>query len=154
ETDLWAMPGQRLTNPNGKRMAELMQADLAKVDIKVKIVSFEWGGYRKRPQAGEHQMGQLGWGGDNRDPDHLLYNLPRCDAARPGGSNIAKWCYQPFNDLLIQAKKTSDVAERTKLYEQAQVVFKEEAPWFTIAHSIVYEPVRDEVVGYKVIPFG
>jgi dipeptide transport system substrate-binding protein len=154
ETDLWAIPVQRPYNPNGKRMAELMQADLAKVGIKAKIVSFEWGEYVTRLQAGEHQMAQLGWTGDNGDPDNFLYNLLSCDAARPGGDNIAKWCYPPFNDLVVQAKRTNNAVARTKLYVQAQVIFKEEAPWFTIAHSTVYEPVRDEVVGYKVSPFG
>ena len=40
-------------NPNAKRIAELMQADLAKVGIKAEIKTFEWGEYRKRLQAGE-----------------------------------------------------------------------------------------------------
>ena len=31
-----------------KRMAELMQADLAKVGVKAKLVTYEWGEYRKR----------------------------------------------------------------------------------------------------------
>ncbi len=154
ETDLWAMPVQRPYNPNAQRIAEMMQADLAKVGVKAKIVSFEWGEYRKRAQAGEHQMAQLGWTGDNGDPDNFLYVLLGCSAARPGGSNIAKWCYKPFDDLLVSAKRTADVAERTKLYEQAQVIFKEEAPWFTIAHSVVYKPVRKEVVDFRVSPFG
>ena len=56
ETDLWAMPVQRPYNPNAKRIAELMQADLAKIGVKAEIKSFEWGEYRKRTQAGEHQM--------------------------------------------------------------------------------------------------
>ncbi|MGQ3075369.1 MAG: ABC transporter substrate-binding protein, partial [Ferrovibrionaceae bacterium] len=124
ETDLWAMPVQRPYNPNAQRIAEMMQADLAKVGVKAKIVSYEWGEYRKRAQAGEHQMAQLGWTGDNGDPDNFMYVLLGCAAARPGGSNIAKWCYKPFDDLLVAAKRTADVAERTKLYEQAQVVFK------------------------------
>ena len=34
-----------------QRIAELIQADLAKVGIKAKIVSYEWGEYRKRAQA-------------------------------------------------------------------------------------------------------
>jgi dipeptide transport system substrate-binding protein len=34
------------------------------------------------------------------------------------------------------------------------VAFKEEAPWVTIAHSIVFMPMRKEVVGYKIDPFG
>ena len=30
---------------------------------------------------------------------------------------------------MTKAKETSDQAERTKLYEETQVIFKEEAPW-------------------------
>jgi len=52
EIDLWAMPVQRPYNPNAKRIAELMQADLAKVGVKAEIKSFEWGEDRKRMQAG------------------------------------------------------------------------------------------------------
>jgi dipeptide transport system substrate-binding protein len=70
-------------NPNAKRIAELMQADLAKIGIKAEIKSFEWGEYRKRMQAGEHQMGMLGWTGDNGDPDNFLHTLLGCDSARP-----------------------------------------------------------------------
>jgi ABC-type transport system substrate-binding protein len=51
-TDLWAMPVQRPYNPNAKRIAELMQADLAKVGIIAEIKSFEWGEYRKRLLGG------------------------------------------------------------------------------------------------------
>jgi dipeptide transport system substrate-binding protein len=154
ETDLWAMPVQRPYNPNAKRIAELMQADLAKVGIKAEIKSFEWGEYRKRAQNGEHQTAQLGWTGDNGDPDNFLHTLLGCDSAKTNGSNIAKWCYQPFEDLVVKAKAVSDQAERTKLYEQAQVVFKEQAPWFTIAHSVQLKPVRKEVVDFKLSPFG
>ena len=35
-----------------------------------------------------------------------------------------------------------------------QKIFKEEAPWLTIAHSTVFEPMRKEVSGYKVSPLG
>jgi dipeptide transport system substrate-binding protein len=154
ETDLWAMPVQRPYNPNAKRIAELMQADLAKIGVKAEIKSFEWGEYRKRVQAGEHQMGMLGWTGDNGDPDNFLHTLLGCEAAVPGGSNIAKFCYQPFQDLVTKAKTISDQAERTKLYEQAQVIFKEQAPWFTIAHAVQLKPVRKEVIDFKPSPFA
>ena len=153
-TDLWAMPVQRPYNPNAKRIAELMQADLAKVGIKAEIKSFEWGEYRKRMQAGEHQMGMLGWTGDNGDPDNFLHTLLGCDAANSGGSNVAKFCYKPFEDLVQKAKVTTDVKERTKLYEQAQVVFKEQAPWFTIAHAVQLKPMSKNVIDFKLSPFG
>jgi dipeptide transport system substrate-binding protein len=153
-TDLWAMPVQRPYNPNAKRIAELMQADLAKIGVKAEIKSFEWGEYRKRMQAGEHQMGMLGWTGDNGDPDNFLNNLLGCDSAKTNGSNVAKFCHQPFEELVQKAKVVSNPAERTKLYEKAQVVFKEQAPWFTIAHAVQLKPVRKEVVDFKLSPFG
>jgi dipeptide transport system substrate-binding protein len=46
------------------------------------------------------------------------------------------------------------VKARTALYEKMQVIQKEEAPEFTIAHSVVFEAMRSNVVGYKVSPFG
>ena len=153
-TDLWAMPVQRPYNPNAKRIAELMQADLVKVGVKAEIKSFEWGEYRKRMQAGEHQMGMLGWTGDNGDPDNFLHTLLGCDSAKSGGSNVAKFCYKPFDDLVMKAKTVTNTAERTKLYEQAQVIFKQQAPWFTIAHAVQIAPVRKEVIDFKLSPFA
>ena len=153
-TDLWAMPVQRPYNPNAKRIAELMQADLVKVGVTAEIKSFEWGEYRKRMQAGEHQMGMLGWTGDNGDPDNFLDTLLGCDSAKTNGSNVAKFCYQPYEEIVSKAKVVTGVAERTKLYEQAQVIFKEQAPWFTIAHAVQLKPVRKEVLDFKLSPFG
>ena len=104
ETDLWAMPVQRPYNPNARRIAELMQADLAKVGVKAEIKSFEWGEYRKRMRNGEHQMGMLGWTGDNGDPDNFLNTLLGCDSAKTNGSNVAKFCYQPFEELVTKGQ--------------------------------------------------
>jgi dipeptide transport system substrate-binding protein len=154
ETDLWAMPVQRPYNPNARRIAELMQADLAKIGVKAEIKSFEWGEYRKRLQNGEHNMGQLGWTGDNGDPDNFLHTMLGCDGAVVGGQNIAKWCDKTFDDLVVKAKIASDQATRTELYKQAQVVFKEQAPWFTIAHAVQLKPMRKEVEDFKLSPFG
>ena len=152
ETNIWAMPVQRPYNPNARRMAEIIQADWAKVGVTAEIVSFEWGEYLQRSREGEHETILLGWTGDNGDPDNFLFVLLGCAAA--DGANRARWCHRPFDDLLVQAKQISDVAARTKLYEQAQLIFKEEAPWVTIAHSVVLKPVRKEVVDFRIDPFG
>ena len=152
DTNIWAMPVQRPYNPNARRMAEVMQEDWAKVGVKAEIVSYEWGEYLNRSKKGEHDTVLLGWTGDNGDPDNFLYVLLGCDGV--GGSNRAQWCNTEFDDLLIKAKKTSDQAQRTAYYEEAQQIFKQEAPWITVAHSVVYEPIRNEVKGYKIDPLG
>ncbi|MGQ0483769.1 MAG: ABC transporter substrate-binding protein [Hyphomicrobiales bacterium] len=154
DTDLWWMPVQRPYNPNAKRMAEMMQADLAKVGIDAKLVSFEWGEYRKRMNAGEHQMGLLGWTGDNGDPDNFLFLLACKEDGTPNAQNNAKWCNKDFNDKLAQGAKLSEKADREKIYQEMQAIFKKEAPWVTIAHSTVFEPVSKKVLDYKISPFG
>lgn len=153
ETAIWAMPVQRPYNPNARRMAELIQADWAKVGVTAKITSYEWGEYLKRSKDKDRDGAVLlGWTGDNGDPDNFLAVLLGCDAV--GGSNRAQWCDPEFEDLIQKAKTASSVEERTKLYEAAQIEFKKEAPWATIAHSVVFEPIRNEVVDYKIDPFG
>ncbi len=150
---VWAMPVQRPYNPNARRMAELIQADFSKVGVEVEIVSYEWGEYLKRSKATDRDGAVLlGWTGDNGDPDNFLAVLLGCDGV--GGSNRAQWCHKPFEDLIQKAKLVSDPAERTRLYKEAQIEFKKQAPWATIAHSIVFKPVRKEVTGFKIDPFG
>ncbi len=149
---IWAMPVQRPYNPNARRMAELMQEDFSKIGVNVEIVSYEWGEYLSRSKAVDRDGAVLlGWTGDNGDPDNFLALLG-CDGV--GGANRAQWCYQPFQDLLEAGKVTSDVAERTRIYEEMQVIFKEQAPWATIAHSVVFMPMRPEVEGYVMHPLG
>ncbi|QIM67367.1 peptide transporter [Mannheimia granulomatis] len=153
ETDIWAMPVSRPYNPNARRMAELIQEDWKKVGVNAKIVSYEWGEYLKRMRNGEHQTGMIGWNGDNGDPDNFLNTLLSCSAVEQG-SNYAKFCHPEFNKLITDAIQVTDKAQRAELYKKAQVIFKEQAPWVTIAHSTTYFPVRKEVSGYKLSPFS
>jgi dipeptide transport system substrate-binding protein len=150
---IWAMPVARPYMLNARRAAELMQADLAKIGVNVEIVTYEWAEYLKRSKEKDRDGAViLGWTGDNGDPDNFLDTLLGCDAV--GGNNRAQWCNQEFDDLMTKAKETSDQAERTKLYEEAQVIFKREAPWDTIDHSVVVMPMSTKVMGYKMSPLG
>ena len=154
ETDIWAMPVQRPYNPDARRIAELMQSDLAKVGIKAKVVSYEWGEYRKRVQNGEHQMAELGWTGDNGDPDNFFVPLASCAAARPGGGSASKWCNQEFDALI---NKAATLTRPGRAHQAVRAGAGDHAPGgavLLIAHSVVFMPMRKEVVGYKMSPFG
>lgn len=153
ETEMWTLPVSRPYNPNGKKMGELMQADLAKVGIKVKLLSFDWPTYLKKASQGDHQMLQMGWTGDNGDPDNFLNTLLGCGSIA-AGSNYSKWCDKKFNTAVIEAKTTTDMKKRTALYKEAQVIFKKEAPWVTIAHSTVFKAMAKNIKGYKIDPLG
>ena len=125
-----------------------MQEDFAKIGVTVEIVSYEWAEYLERSKAKDRDGAViLGWTGDNGDPDNFLDVLLGCDAV--GGNNRAQWCNEEFDKLVSAAKVTADQAERTKLYEEAQVVFKREAPWATLDHSLVVMPMSKKVTGYR-----
>ncbi len=108
----------------------------------------------KRLMNGDHQAGMIGWTGDNGDPDNFLYTLLSCEGARQGGGNMAKWCDETFESLIVRAKQITDKDDRTALYHQAQQVFKQQAPWLPLAHSMVYMVLRQDVEGYEMSPFG
>ncbi|WP_045108146.1 ABC transporter substrate-binding protein, partial [Pseudomonas aeruginosa] len=126
EITLWAMPVQRPYNPNAKLMAEMLQNDWAKIGIKAKIVTYEWGEYIKRAKGGEHDAMLIGWSGDNGDPDNWLGTLYGCDAV--DGNNFSKWCDAGYDKLVKDAKRTTDQGKRTELYKQAQHILKEQVP--------------------------
>ncbi len=150
--DLWYLPVQRPYNPDGKRIAEQMQADLAKIGVKANLLTFEWTEYLKRSKNGEHQAVMFGWSAAP-DPDEYLGPLLSCEAAESGG-NRARWCHAGFDELYRKAKITSLQAERSKLYEKAQQIFHEEVPWLTLAHAILVTPVRKQVLGYLSDPLS
>lgn len=153
ETELWTLPVSRPYNPQGRKMGELIQADLAKVGIRVRLVTYDWPTYLAKARQGEHAMIQLGWTGDNGDPDNFLNTLLGCTAVE-AGSNVARWCHQEFEKLVSQAKITTDQKKRTELYKKAQEVFKREVPWVPIAHSTVFRATTANVEGYQISPFG
>jgi dipeptide transport system substrate-binding protein len=152
ETEMVTLPVARPYNPDGKKMGELMQADLAQIGIKLKLKTYDWGSYLKIARTGEHQMIQFGWTG-NSDPDTFLNDLLSCSSVETG-NNMARWCHPKFNELVVNARKMTDQNKRTKLYQEAQKIFKAEIPWVTLAHAKVFRAMNKKVKGYKIDPFG
>ena len=150
EIDLWALPISRPTNPSGQLMAQLIQADWAKVGVKARIVTYEWGEYLKRANNGEHHVYMSGWSSDIAAADEFLTPNLTCAASRGG----IKFCNQDFDALVDGARAEVDESRRLAMIEQAQLIFKRERPWITMAHSSVYIPLRKDVVGFVMSPNG
>jgi len=151
EITLWSMPVPRPYNPDGQKIGEAMSADLAKVGIKAKIVSFEWGTYlkRQREQPEDMDLFQLGWTGDNGDPDNFLAVLFDGLAS---SSIRTQWKNEEYHKLMLQGKQTIDQAKRTEIYKKALQLIYDECPVISIAHSTVIWPAQKSVMNFKLHP--
>ena len=150
EIDLWALPISRPTNPNGQLMAQMIQADWARIGVKARILSYEWGEYLKRANNGEHHVYMSGWSSGIASADEFLTPNLTCAASRGG----IKFCNPEFDALVDAARAEVDEAKRLALFVQAQAIFKRERPWMPMAHSSVYLPLRKDVVGFVMSPNG
>lgn len=150
EIDLWALPISRPTNPNGQLMAQMIQADWAKIGVKARILTYEWGEYLKRANQGEHHVYMSGWSTDVMAADEFLTPNLTCAASRGG----IKFCNAEFDTLVEAARGEVDEAKRLAMFERAQAIFKRERPWITMAHSSVYIPLRKDVQGFVMASNG
>ncbi|MBC7918265.1 MAG: ABC transporter substrate-binding protein [Rhodoferax sp.] len=145
---LWRIPVQRAYNPNGALTAEMIQADWAKIGVKAHIVTYEWGEYIKRMNAGEHEAGMAGWNAD-AEPNGVL-SLLVCD----GGNNNSKWCNTAYDELVLQGRRTTDREKRKVLYASAQKIVAEQVPWSVLGYGNLNVPARKNVIGFKLPPGG
>ncbi|WP_241973778.1 ABC transporter substrate-binding protein [Candidatus Pantoea edessiphila] len=151
--DLWTMPIENNYNPDAHRIVEMIKADWAKIGIKTKIITYEWNEYLKRAEAGEHQAIITGWNNYNADPDNFFSMLFKCNSSKYG-YNYSHWCYKPFCEKIDLARSSTFHRKRLDFYRHAQMIMHNKIPVLVIAHSKIFEPISDKVVGYIVDPLG
>jgi dipeptide transport system substrate-binding protein len=153
EIDLWASDRVRSYNPSFARSAEIIQQDWAAVGVKANIVQMEWNQYRvDGAKAGRGGAFQIGWGGDNGDPDNFFAVL--FGAAAIGTQNYAFWNNADFEAAIKTGVNETDPAKRTEAYMKAQQVMNADAPAFLMAHSTIYMPMRKKVIGFTMDPLS
>jgi len=92
---------------------------------------------------------QLGWTGDNGDPDNflsVLFDGLASSAVR------TQWHNEEYHNLMTQGKQTVDQNKRAEIYKTALQLIYDQVPVISIAHSTVITPVRKEVMDFKQHP--
>jgi ABC-type transport system substrate-binding protein len=154
-TTLWVMPVSRPYMFDPTKIGEAIQSYLEAVNIHVTIYQIDWATYLAKTQAGEHPMCLLGWTGDNGDPDNfmnVLYGANQCAIGTAG--NVAFYNNSDVQDLFTAALETYTITERAELYEEAQVIIHDDAPFVYLAHANQHVVFRSNVKGYIMNPAG
>lgn len=154
DTELWVMTAPRPYMPQPEKIAQAIQADLAGVDIRARIVTLDWATYLDKVQDGQHGMCVLGWTGDNGDPDNFLYVLLDKTAAVKPAQNVAFYKSDELHEVLVAARVSTDVGQRTSLYRQAQEIVHRDAPWVPLVHATQTAAFRNDVQGFRLHPTG
>jgi peptide/nickel transport system substrate-binding protein len=135
-------------------MGAAIQADLAKVGLKVKIETYEWNTFLGKVNPGlegKADMAEMAW--MTNDPDTLPYLALRTGAwPDKGGFNSGYYSNKKVDELLEKARSSTNQAERAKLYKQMQQIVHDDAPWAFIANWKQNAVTSTRVKNFKLQP--
>lgn len=150
---LWVPTRSQAWNPSPLKTAELIQADMAQVGVKVVIVPVEGRFQEARLMDMSHDLTLSGWATDSNDPDSFFRPLLSC-AAIHSQTNLAHWCDPKFDSVLRKALSSQQLAARIEAYDEAQSILAQELPILPLASSLRLQAYRYDIKGLVLSPFG
>ena len=150
---LWVPTSSQAWNPSPLKTAELIQADMAQIGVKVIIVPVEGRFQEARLMDMNHDLTLSGWATDSNDPDSFFRPLLSC-AAITSQTNFAHWCNREFDDVLRKALDSQQLASRIDAYDEAQQILARELPVLPLASSLRLQAYRYDIKGLVLSPFG
>ena len=133
-------------------MSTVMQSNLKAVGVNVTLQTMEWGAYLTKLRSKEQDLFALSWMAGTEDPDMVMYPLLHSSQWTPVGPNRALYKNARFDELLQQARLTTDQAKRAQLYKEAQRILVDDAPWVFVDHEIQIAAFTKRVQGFKLHP--
>lgn len=131
-------------------LAERIQADLAEVGIRIRVVPVSWGELSRRTVEHEAPMFLMAWIADLPDPDTLLRTL-----FEPGGSaNYFAFDDRETADLLERGAGEMNQVRRADVYRQIERRILEQAPIVPLYHTLGVVAARSTVHGFEPGPLG
>jgi peptide/nickel transport system substrate-binding protein/oligopeptide transport system substrate-binding protein len=131
------------------QVAQAVQADLAKVGIRVEIVTRDAATQRDAVRKGQADMAVLDWWADYPDGENFLYPLFHSSNFGPGG-NYAFYSDRVTDSLIDRARATVDDAARTALYHQIDERVYRAAPWLYLWFPVDLWAQHSSITGWEV----
>jgi peptide/nickel transport system substrate-binding protein len=150
-TTLWVPEsGSGMQSPVA--MSTVIQSNLKAIGVNVTLQTMEWGAYLAKLRTKEQELFALSWMAGNEDPDMVMYPLLHSSQWTPNGPNRALYRNEKFDELLHQARLTTDEKKRVDLYRQAQRILVDDPPWIFVDHEIQTAAHVKRVQGFKLHP--
>lgn len=136
-----------------KAVAEAVQAQLAELGIKMNAKIVDWGLHLDMLDRGECEMYRMGWLVDYLDPDNFLYvNL---SSRNPGiKGNYSFYENAEVDKLLDQARVITDQKKRIEMYQKAEQIIVDDAPWMFLLYYANWTATQTYVRNAVMPAFG
>ena len=139
-------------NELARRIAEVIQQQLAEVGIDMTIRSYEWGTFYADIKAGNFELYTLSWVGIV-DPD-IYYELFHSASVPPAGSNRGGYRNQAVDRLAARGRRTDDPHERRAIYQELQRIIGDELPYVSLWYPMNVIVLKRRVEGFVPSPSG
>jgi peptide/nickel transport system substrate-binding protein len=134
-----------------KSIAEAIQRDWARVNVQVDLEPVSYSDLINQHLANRSYQAALVDLNFSRYPDPDPY--PFWDQVQAtGGQNYSQWDNRMASEYLEQARVTSDIGERTRLYRNFQIIFYEEQPAILLHYPVFSFGVSRQMRGISMGP--
>lgn len=133
-------------NPAAERLAVQIQAELAKVNIRVDVIIKPWADFLASMYAEvpEHDAVVAGWGAASNDTSYMLELLDSKNAGT--GTNHSGYNSPEFDALVAKAKAATSYEEAADLYAQAAQLANDDLPMILLGHGVEYAASSKKIV--------
>lgn len=139
------------TDEGHQKIAEVLQAGWKAAGLDVELENFEWGTFLDKlakSQKGDESSAQIfrmGWIADYPSLDNFLYPLFHSSQS----ATMYTFYNNPkFDDLVVQARQTTDATQRTNLYLEAERLMLQDAPIIPIYYYRDFRVSNNRIGGF------
>lgn len=137
-------------------VAQVVQAQLQKLNINVTLNQLEWGAFlaetSKPIETTQSDLFLLGWTTVTADADYGLYPLFHSTAS--SASNRTFFRNAQVDAYLDIGRSSLDQNVRKAAYEAAQAIIRDELPWVFLQTRENVTAISNKVTGFKHHPMG
>ena len=135
------------------KVAQSIQADLAKVGVKVRIQLLTFPAYLTASGRRELPFSYASWLMDFPDPwDFLEVRFHSRMIAAENSNNDTGYANPEVDRLLDEARGELDRTRRLALYHRVEEILYEDCPWIWNVHRLMVEVRQPYVMNYKPHP--
>ncbi len=135
------------------RTAEFVLANLRDIGISCRMKEVDFPEHLAAVQSGQAAFFRMGFTVDYPDPDNFLHSLFYSGNIGPAG-NFSRYSNPRVDELLDRARFEIDPKARVSLYQQAEQIIVDDAPWVFVFHYTTHGIWQPYVHGMKITPMG